>query len=45
MKLVSIGPQTTRSCLARFGRVDGEADPHDLEGLVSACTQLMQSGS
>ena len=45
VKLVSIGPQTTRSCLARFGRVDGEADPHDLEGLVSACTQLMQSGS
>ena len=45
VKLVSIGPQTTRSCLARFGRVDGEADPHDLEGLVGACTQLMQSGS
>ena len=45
VKLVSIGPQTSRSCLARFGRVDGEADPHDLDGLVCACAQLMQSGS
>ena len=45
VKVVSIGPQTSRSCLARFGRVDGEADPHDLDGLVSACAQLMQSGS
>ena len=45
VNVVSIGPQTTRSCLARFGRVDAEADPHDLDGLVSACAQLMQSGS
>ena len=45
VKVVSIGPQTTRSCQARFGRVDAEADPHDLDGLVSACAQLMQSGS
>jgi hypothetical protein len=32
--VVSIGPQTSRSCRENFGRVDAEADPHDLEGLV-----------
>jgi len=35
--LVSIGPQTSRSCLEILGRVDGEASPHDLDGLVAAC--------
>jgi uroporphyrinogen-III synthase len=24
--------------------VDGEADPHDLEGLVQCCVQVMQTG-
>jgi uroporphyrinogen-III synthase len=43
--VVSIGPQTSRSCREHFGRVDAEADPHDLEGLVEACTQAMQSKS
>lgn len=43
--VVSIGPQTSRSCHEHFGRVDAEADPHDLEGLVNACTQVMQSKS
>lgn len=38
-KLISIGPQTSLSCEKHFGRVDQEADPHDLEGLVSACVQ------
>jgi hypothetical protein len=38
--LVSIGPQTSRSCLEIFGRCDGEANPHDLDGLVAACIQL-----
>ena len=45
VKLVSIGPQTSLSCRNFFGRVDAEADPHDLEGLVAACIQAMQSGS
>ena len=45
VKIVSIGPQTSRSCQARFGRVDAEADPHDLDGLVAACIQAMQSSS
>ena len=41
VKLVSIGPQTSKSCLTRFGRVDAEADPHDLEGLVDACRRAL----
>ena len=42
LKLVSIGPQTSRSCREWFGRIDAEADPHDLEGLVSACRSLLR---
>ena len=45
IKLISIGPQTSRHCLDCFGRVDGEADPHDLDGLVRCCVQSMQTGS
>ena len=37
VKLISIGPQTSQSCHEHFGRVDAEADPHDLDGLVAAC--------
>ena len=42
VKVISIGPQTSRSCRQYFGRVDAEADPHDLEGLTEACAQAMQ---
>ena len=42
LKLVSIGPQTSRSCREWFGRIDAEADPHDLEGLVNACCTLLR---
>ena len=45
VKVISIGPQTSRSCLQCFGRVNAEADPHDLEGLADACAQAMQIGS
>jgi len=45
VKLISIGPQTSLSCHTHFGRVDGEATRHDLEGLVEACCQAMQSGA
>ncbi|MFO0017517.1 MAG: uroporphyrinogen-III synthase [Synechococcaceae cyanobacterium] len=38
--LVSIGPQTSRRCLELLGRVDAQARPHDLTGLVSACCSL-----
>jgi uroporphyrinogen-III synthase len=37
VRIVSIGPQTSERCRLVLGRVDGEADPHDLEGLVAAC--------
>ena len=36
VRVISIGPQTSRRCLERLGRVDREADPHDLDGLVAA---------
>ena len=41
VRLVSIGPQTTDRCLALLGRVDAEANPHDLAGLVAACESLL----
>ena len=40
--VVSIGPQTSQRCRELLGRVDQEAAPHDLEGLVQACVQAMQ---
>ena len=39
--LVSIGPQTSLSCRRVLGRVDAEADPHDLDGLVVACERAL----
>ena len=39
--LISIGPQTSRTCRELLGRVDGEADPHDLDGLVQACVNTL----
>lgn len=41
-RVVSIGPQTSRRCRELLGRVDAEADPHDLEGLVAACSRALQ---
>ena len=43
LRLVSIGPQTSLSCLEALGRVDAEADPHDLEGLAQACVQALST--
>jgi uroporphyrinogen-III synthase len=40
--LVSIGPQTSHSCRDLLGRVDAEADPHDLDGLVAAYAEALQ---
>ena len=42
-KVVSIGPQTSKRCLELLGRVDQEADPHDIPGLVQACVQALDS--
>ena len=39
-KLVSIGPETSQTCRAVLGRVDAEADPHDMEALVAATGRL-----
>ncbi|KEF40904.1 MAG: uroporphyrinogen-III synthase [Cyanobium sp. CACIAM 14] len=42
VRVISIGPQTSRRCKERLGRVDAEADPHDLEGLVAACVRALR---
>jgi uroporphyrinogen-III synthase len=41
VRLISIGPQTSSRCRALLGRVDGEAEPHDLAGLVDACIRAL----
>ncbi|WP_411869866.1 uroporphyrinogen-III synthase [Vulcanococcus limneticus] len=41
--LVSIGPQTSRTCRELLGRVDAEAHPYDLDGLVAACAQALRA--
>ena len=43
LAVVSIGPQTSKACRDLLGRVDAEADPHDLEGLVDACVSALSS--
>ena len=43
LALVSIGPQTSRACLELLGRVDAEATPHDLSGLVQACVTALRT--
>ncbi len=35
-KIISIGPQTSLACKKYFDRVDEEASPHDLDGLIQA---------
>ena len=39
LAVISIGPQTSAVCRELLGRVDAEADPHDLDGLVEACSR------
>jgi uroporphyrinogen-III synthase len=41
-RVISIGPQTSLSCRQHLGRLDGEADPHDLQGLVEACVRSLR---
>lgn len=43
VRIVSIGPQTSERCRLVLGRVDEEADPHDLEGLVAACARALRA--
>jgi len=42
-RVVSIGPQTSARCRELLGRVDAEASPHDLEGLVAACVAVLRA--
>ncbi len=42
IKIISIGPQTSIKCIKHFGRVDKEANPHDIEGLIKACIVALQ---
>lgn len=41
LAIVSIGPQTSERCRQLLGRVDAEADPYDLQGLVDACGKAL----
>ncbi len=41
VKLISIGPQTTITCNKYFEKIDQEANPHDLDGLIAACIQAI----
>ncbi len=41
IKIISIGPQTSLSCKKYFNKIDQEADPHDVEGLVQACVKAI----
>lgn len=41
LAVVSIGPQTSERCRSCLGRVDAEADPYDLDGLVQACARAL----
>lgn len=41
LAVVSIGPQTSERCRRCLGRVDAEADPYDLGGLVQACVRAL----
>lgn len=42
LAIVSIGPQTSHRCRELLGRVDGEADPYDLDGLCQACITALE---
>lgn len=42
-RVVSIGPQTSQRCRELLGRVDCEAAPHTIDGLVQACAQALDA--
>ncbi|MGZ6999683.1 MAG: uroporphyrinogen-III C-methyltransferase [Acidimicrobiia bacterium] len=44
-RIVSIGPITSDAARAHGLRVDAEADPHDIDGLVAAVTGLLGGAS
>jgi len=42
LAIVSIGPQTSERCQQELGRVDAEASPYDLDGLLQACIEALE---
>jgi uroporphyrinogen-III synthase len=42
LAIVSIGPQTSDRCRQELGRVDAEASPYDLDGLLQACIEALE---
>lgn len=42
LAIVSIGPQTSERCRQELGRVDAEANPFDLDGLLQACGEILR---
>jgi len=42
LAIVSIGPQTSERCRQELGRVDAEANPFDLDGLLQACREILR---
>ncbi len=45
IKIISIGPQTSISCRKYFNRVDKEANPHDIYGLIQASINVFYSNA
>jgi uroporphyrinogen-III synthase len=43
IRVVSIGPATSERCRSELGQLDAEADLHDLEGLVEACSRALRA--
>nr|AUG32057.1 uroporphyrinogen III methyltransferase [Paulinella longichromatophora] len=43
--IISIGPQTTITCYRWIGRVDAEANPHNIEGLIAASVVVLNKAS
>mgnify|MGYP001265576121 CR=1 FL=1 len=41
IKIVSIGPQTSISCEKLIRKPEKEANPHDLDGLLQACLEIV----
>ncbi len=41
VKVISIGPQTSKSCERFFKSVDKEANPHNIDGLINSCIELL----
>ena len=40
IKLLTIGPQTTKICNKIFGRVDSQAQKYTVEGLLDAAIKI-----